>query len=191
SLTFFSVQQNLGWFLVPLVVLDVLFFIVHAHILFRKDVRWRYRDYFRLAVLFHNGLKEEKAVADDRWKLAMNRARIEKASEYFEKHGIMICRRTESRIVFAVPQNMFTAVVLPCRSLGKYSSITVDSGGGLRVFISPEDYQRYQNVLSFEEFQAAFKNLFMVLMDLFREGAEKSILHMLDGSTGNKEEKIK
>ena len=191
SFTFISLQLNLRRLTVPLVVINVIFFVIHARILIRKQVRWRNGDYFKKAVLLHNGKTKKIEKGGDPRALNLKRSLLNKAALFFEKSGIMICRRSEDRIVFIIPRNMFAAVVVPFRVLQKYSNISVDSDGTVRVFLSPEDYLQYQDVLSFEEFRVALKNFFLALMNLFEAGDFGTIFHLMDGSTADMEDIIR
>jgi len=165
ALTFFSFPLHSDYLTGGLAVLSGLFFMLFLGILFKRKIKWRYREILELAAA---------------GKIQVQPPELSSFPGFLLKYGIAWPLIYREKLVFVIPRNMLVYLLGLKKDFQKATYVAIDQEGQLMVKISEKDYSQYQHEFTFDQLCAALGNLFVDFLDQYKNGQSHKIIERMN-----------
>ena len=181
ALTFSSVPLDNDYLTGGLAVLSGLFFMLFLGILFKRKIKWRYREILELAARSvrstEDGFTPRPFPAG---KIQVQPPELSGFSNFLLKYGIAWQLTDGEKLVFVIPRNMLVYLLGLKKDFQKATYVAIDQEGQLTVKISEKDYSQYQQEFTFDQLCAALGNLFVDFLDQYKNGQSHKIIERMN-----------
>jgi len=181
ALTFFSFPLHSDYLTGGLAVLSGLFFMLFLGILFKRKIKWRYREILELAARSvrstEDGFTPRPFPAG---KIQVQPPELSSFPGFLLKYGIAWPLIYREKLVFVIPRNMLVYLLGLKKDFQKATYVAIDQEGQLMVKISEKDYSQYQHEFTFDQLCAALGNLFVDFLDQYKNGQSHKIIERMN-----------
>jgi len=181
ALTFVFATKNHPAITILLVVCTATLFVFLMYTLIKRKIKWRYREVLELAARYvadtGNGFTQRPYPVAH---VTYSRDDITRFARFILKYGIAYPYYEKERVVFVIPQNMLLHLLKIRQNYLKETHIIFNSHGEVAVTITKNDYQKYQDELSFDQLCAALGSLFIDFLEKYLNDQGKEIIEKMN-----------
>lgn len=179
--TFYSILFQNHYVTGALAVLAGIFFVLFIRVLFKRKIKWRYREVLELAARSVRSAEDGfTARPFPAGKIDAQPDELKSFAEFLLKQAIAYPIADGEKLVLVIPENLFVYLAGLKKDYRAATYVEIDVNGKMAVKISEEDYRRYQQEFTFDQLCAALGNLFADFFEMHRNGKGADVIERMD-----------
>ena len=175
--TFYAIPFQIMYVTGALAVPAGIFFALFMCVLFKRKIKWRYREVLELAARSvrsaEDGFTARPFLAG---KIEAKPDELKSFAEFLLKQAIAYPIADGEKLVLVIPENLFVYLTGLKKDYRAATYVEIDVNGKMAVKISEKDYRRYQQEFTFDQLCAALGNLFADFFEMHRNGKSAEII---------------
>ncbi len=179
--TFYSIPFQNGCVTGALAVLAGLSFALFLWMLFKRKIKWRYREVLELAA--RSVRSTEDGFTARPFPAGNIRAQWNELAgfaKFLLKHAIAFPLTDQHKLILVIPENMLVYLLGLKKDYQNATYVAIDKDEQMSVQISQKDYQNYQQEFTFDQLCAALGNLFADFLKMHHNGECSKIIERMD-----------
>jgi len=179
--TFYSILFQNHYVTGALSVLAGIFFVLFMRVLFKRKIKWRYREVLELAARSVRSAEDGfTARPFPAGKIEAKPDELKSFAEFLLKQAIAYPIADGEKLVLVIPENLFVYLTGLKKDYRAATYVEIDVSGKMAVKISEKDYRRYQQEFTFDKLCAALGNMFADFLEKHRNGKGVEVIERMD-----------
>ncbi|GAB4377302.1 MAG: hypothetical protein Kow0042_24820 [Calditrichia bacterium] len=164
-----------------LAVLAGIFFALFMCVLFKRKIKWRYRDVLELAARSVRSAEDGfTARPFPAGKIEAKPDELKSFAKFLLQQAIAYPVADGQKLVLVIPENLIVYLTGLKKDYRAATYVEINAEGQMAVKISEKDYRRYQQEFTFDQLCAALGNLFADFLEMHRSGKDAEIISQMN-----------
>ena len=179
--TFYSIPFQNYYVTGALAVFAGILFVLFICVLFKRKIKWRYREVLELAARSVRSAEDGfTARPFPAGKIDAQPDKLKSFAEFLLKQAIAYPIADGEKLALVIPENLFVYLTGLKKDYRAATYVEIDVNGKMAVKISEKDYRRYQQEFTFDQLCAALGNLFVDFLEMYRNGEADKIIERMN-----------
>lgn len=179
--TFYSIPFRNHYLTEGLALMSGFFFLLFMWVLFKRKIKWRYREVLELAARSvrsaEDGFTARPFAAG---KIQAQPNELNGFARFLLKQAIAFPLTDGQKLILIIPENMLVFLLGLKSDYRDTTYVSFDSNGKMAVKISEKDYRQYQQEFTFDQLCAALGNLIVDFLQMYRNGEGAKIIERMN-----------